>query len=58
MRGSEFSWLGQNAVATWGETDAWDARGGRFPLGTVLDSNVFRELGLCAMQRVDTRRNV
>lgn len=50
VRDSEFAWLGQSAVATWGDSEEWDARAGHFPIGTLLEGNVMRELGIYEKQ--------
>ena len=42
---NEFVWLGQNAMAAWGETDGVDGTGGRQPRGTHVVGNVCHELG-------------
>jgi len=47
---SSFAWLGENAIATWGDTNEWDAREGLFPIGTRIEGNVMRELGLYQIQ--------
>jgi len=45
-----FEWLGENAIATWGSSDKYDATEGLFPLDTVVYGNVMRELGLFEKQ--------
>ena len=65
---SEFSWVGDTAIALWGESEEWDARGGNYPNSTLISGNVFRELGIHEKQssavfiakaaRTTIRRNV
>ncbi len=45
-----FEWLGENAIATWGDTDGYDATAGEFPMYTLIESNVMRELGIYEKQ--------
>jgi hypothetical protein len=40
-----FEWLGENAIATWGDTNKFDATNGNQPLETMIYQNVMRELG-------------
>ena len=55
---SEFAWLGSTAVAAWGWTDeitdggihGVDGTGGDFPRYTVIERNVFREIGIWEKQ--------
>ena len=42
---NEFVWLGQNAMAAWGETDGVDGTGGEQPRGTRVVGNVCHEIG-------------
>lgn len=46
----EFEWLGENAMATWGETDDYDATGGAQPRGTRILNNVVHDIGLYEKQ--------
>jgi hypothetical protein len=50
IEGSEFSWIGENAIATWGETDDYDGRAENFPMHTLVQHNVMRELGIYQKQ--------
>lgn len=45
-----FEWLGENAIATWGETEKYDATDGNQPHGTMVYHNVMRELGIYEKQ--------
>jgi hypothetical protein len=47
---NHFEWLGENAIATWGDTDGYDATAEEFPLYTTIRSNVMRELGIFEKQ--------
>lgn len=47
---SLFEWLGENGIATWGDTDGYDATAGNFPMHTTIQKNVFRELGIYQKQ--------
>ena len=47
---SDFAWIGESAVASWGETAGYDATGGEQPRGTLLQHNVMRELGIFQKQ--------
>ena len=40
-----FEWLGENAIATWGDTAKYDATVGNQPWQTMIYKNVMRELG-------------
>lgn len=46
VRGSSFAWLGDNAVALWGDSREWDATRADYPRGTSVLNNIFRELGI------------
>ena len=46
IRDSEFSWIGDSAIALWGESNEWDARQRNYPRTTIVQGNVFRELGI------------
>eukprot|EP00934_Nitzschia_sp_Nitz4_P006339 Nitzschia sp. Nitz4//scaffold304_size22322//19029//21871//NITZ4_008574-RA/size22322-snap-gene-0.3-mRNA-1//-1//CDS//3329547079//6329//frame0 len=50
IQGNKFEWLGENAVATWGDTDGYDATSEDFPMDTLLEGNVMRELGIFEKQ--------
>jgi hypothetical protein len=45
-----FEWLGENAVATWGDTDGYDATSMNQPIGTMVKENLMRELGIYQKQ--------
>jgi hypothetical protein len=54
---SEFSWLGETAIALWGwgtggphPRVGWDLRNGDQPRGTVVRNSIFRELGVFQKQ--------
>ena len=47
---NEFAWLGDGAVATWGDTKDYDATGGTQPQGSIIEGNVIREIGLYEKQ--------
>jgi hypothetical protein len=46
----EFAWLGESAMAAWGETEQWDGRAGDQPRGVLLENNVVREIGIYQKQ--------
>ena len=48
--GNRFEWLGENAIATWGDTNTFDATAENFPMYTTIERNVFRELGIFQKQ--------
>ena len=45
-----FEWLGENAIATWGWTDDFNATAELFPMGTLINGNIMRELGIYQKQ--------
>ena len=47
---SAFEWIGDNAMATWGETEEYDATGGNQPRLTTIKGNFVHELGLYEKQ--------
>jgi hypothetical protein len=47
---SHFEWLGENAIATWGDSIDYDATLGEFPMYTLIQHNVMRELGIYQKQ--------
>ena len=47
---NEFSWIGDNAMATWGETDGFDATAGSYPQHTMVRNNWIHELGIYEKQ--------
>lgn len=50
IESSHFEWLGENAIATWGDTDGFDATAEEFPMYTTIRRNVMRELGIFEKQ--------
>jgi len=44
--GCSFSWVGDCAIALWGESDEWNATAGEYPNNTLIEGNVFCELGI------------
>mmetsp|Transcript_11555 Transcript_11555/g.12404 ORF Transcript_11555/g.12404 Transcript_11555/m.12404 type:complete len:1059 (-) Transcript_11555:164-3340(-) len=47
---NHFEWIGENAIATWGDTDAYDATAGEYPMYTLIQHNIMRELGIYEKQ--------
>lgn len=47
---NEFAWLGDNAMATWGETKDYDATNGDQPRETVVRYNLIHEVGISEKQ--------
>eukprot|EP00755_Sulcionema_specki_P003110 Sspe_Gene.27248::Locus_11646_Transcript_1_1_Confidence_1.000_Length_1842::g.27248::m.27248 len=47
---NEFVWIGDNAMATWGDTKGVDGTGGDQPRGTVVEGNYIHELGVYEVQ--------
>ena len=47
---SQFEWLGENGIATWGDTNGLDATAGDFPMYTTVEGCIFRELGIYQKQ--------
>jgi len=47
---NHFEWLGENAIATWGDTDGYDATAENYPMYTLIEYNVMRELGIYEKQ--------
>jgi hypothetical protein len=47
---NEFAWIGDGAMATWGDTKDYDATGGDQPRGSVVEGNLVREIGLYEKQ--------
>ena len=45
-----FEWIGENAIATWGDTNGWNATEQTQPMYTLVEHNVFRELGIFQKQ--------
>lgn len=54
---SVFEWLGENAVAMWGDTDGFNATARQFPMGTLIEANVMRELGIYQKQSSGVAHN-
>ena len=58
VRDSHFRWIGDTAIACWGKTDelgdggraGMNATAGNFPVDTVIDSNIVREVGMWEKQ--------
>lgn len=50
IRRNRFEWLGENAIATWGQTSAFNAMEGDYPIRTLVERNVMRELGIYQKQ--------
>jgi hypothetical protein len=47
---SDFEWIGENAIATWGDTESFNATNGDQPMHTLVEQNVMRELGIYQKQ--------
>lgn len=47
---SEFSWIGAGAMATWGDTDGYDATSGHQPRNSMVENNVISNIGLYQKQ--------
>ena len=47
---NEFVWLGDGAMATWGDTASYDATGGEQPRMTTVKNNYVHEIGLYEKQ--------
>jgi hypothetical protein len=45
-----FQWIGESAIALWGDTDGYNAAARRFPLNTRIEGNVMSELGIYQKQ--------
>jgi hypothetical protein len=52
-----FEWLGENAIAMWGETDGFNATARLFPMGTLIEENVMSELGIHQKQSSGVAHN-
>jgi hypothetical protein len=50
IQNNRFEWMGENAIATWGETNEYDGTDENFPLHTLIEGNVMRELGIYQKQ--------
>lgn len=47
---NSFQWIGESAVALWGDTDDFDATARKFPLNTRIEGNIISELGIYQKQ--------
>ena len=47
---NKFEWIGESAIALWGETDGFNATNQTFPMHTNIEGNVMRELGIYQKQ--------
>mmetsp|Transcript_1429 Transcript_1429/g.2265 ORF Transcript_1429/g.2265 Transcript_1429/m.2265 type:complete len:761 (+) Transcript_1429:492-2774(+) len=47
---NHFSWIGEGAMATWGDTVDYDARNGEQPRDTIVESNYIHDVGLYEKQ--------
>jgi len=47
---NEFGWIGNGAVATWGNTVEYDATGGAQPRFSVMEQNLIHDVGLYQKQ--------
>lgn len=47
---NRFEWIGESAIATWGQTKDFDATDNNFPMFTRIHKNIFRELGIYQKQ--------
>lgn len=47
---NHFQLIGENAIATWGHTEGYDATRNDFPMYTLIENNVMRELGIYEKQ--------
>ena len=47
---STFEWIGESAIALWGETDGFNATHQTFPMYTIIEGNVMREVGIFQKQ--------
>ena len=47
---SEFSWIGNGAIATWGDTEGYDATKPTQPRHSVIEGNIMSNLGLYQKQ--------
>jgi hypothetical protein len=45
-----FEWLGENAIATWGHTNGYNATSQDYPMYTLVEGNFMRELGIYQKQ--------
>jgi hypothetical protein len=47
---NRFEWIGESAIALWGESDGFNATNQTFPMYTNIEGNVMRELGIYQKQ--------
>ena len=47
---SVFEWIGESTVVLWGDIDGYDGTGKVFPMDTLIQGNIFRELGIFQKQ--------
>lgn len=47
---SEFAWMGENGVASWGYANNDDATDGNYPSGSVVSDNICRQIGMLEKQ--------
>jgi len=47
---SEFSWIGDGAMATWGDTKEYDATEGNQPRYSIIENNIISNIGLYQKQ--------
>ena len=57
IRKSIFEWLGENAVAMWGDTKGFNATNEDQPIGTLIEFNIMRELGIFQKQSSGVGQN-
>jgi Right handed beta helix region len=50
IRRNLFEWIGESAIALWGNSEGFNATAREFPLYTLIDGNVMRELGIYQKQ--------
>lgn len=50
IRRNVFEWLGESAIAMWGDTRKFDGTSREFPLDTSIEENVMREVGIYQKQ--------
>lgn len=53
-----FEWVGESAIASWGETRDFDGLAADFPLGTLVEGNLMRELGIYQKQSSGFAQNL
>jgi hypothetical protein len=50
IRRNEFKWIGESAIALWGHTNSFNATDRTFPMYTIVEGNVMRDLGIYQKQ--------